>query len=793
MSSEQPSVPYAACTIVARNYVAYARVLEASFRKTNPGVDFITLIIDGTEADRVEAGPSIVCLLDDLGLDSAVLEPMVVMYSVMELATALKPSMLQALLRWGYSAVAYFDPDILVLGDLTDLYEEATAHATVLTPHALAPIARDGLEIQEKTIMHSGIYNLGFIAVGTRSAEFLEWWHERLLTDAVVDFENALFTDQRWIDWVPALFEHAISRDPGLNVAYWNAHERPLTRGADGEILASGRPLRFFHFSGFDMKFPWLLSRFMGDQPRVLLSERPVLRELCHAYADALHEQDYDRRRTQPYRFAALENGPVLTPVVRSLYRDATTGALPLQPPPAHPVSDPAGLVRWLRTPVQCAPWARLAPADIGLWRSRPDLRRRFPSPLGAASWYLRRWLDTDPSVVDFYRDHRLGEPESSARSGHYGARRRSGWSVVACGEPEPSGEARTVARRVAREATRAGIPTELVEPLREDRRPFPLWIHRGVGAHQVHDNVIVCVDAQHLSEDRIVQALAGRPGHRIGLWLSADTSVGADERHILELFDELWVLSRTTELALKTCTKRPVRLVCLPHRTAGADVTTADQLPWLDEIRGSGPLFLLSLDAGADVEQQNPGSAIDAFRRAFCPEDDARLLIHVRNAALTRHQIEMIRHAQGDRTDVVLVTAEVGEGAEGRVVERVDCIVSLHRRSAYGVALADAASFGTPIVATGYSAPMSYLDEDRALLVPFSLVLRTPRSAVRPGETLDLWAEPDVEAAGRAMRTIVEDAGRVARMVEKARASSAHGAQPVRDRLRLSTLEPGR
>src|SRR5690606_23036122 len=225
---------------------------------------------DAAEVDEPGSGLHHVLTLADLGLSTEDLESMMLMYDVTELATALKPALLQHLLGAGYAAAAYFDPDVWVRGDLRGVFDDAATHGIVLTPHTLAPVPRDGLEIQERTIMRAGIFNLGFIAVGEGATTFLQWWHDRLRTDAVVDFDNALFTDQRWIDWVPALFGHVVSRDPGLNVAYWNLHERPLSVAEDGTVLAAGAPLRFFHFSGFDTASPWSLSRFTGEAPRVL-------------------------------------------------------------------------------------------------------------------------------------------------------------------------------------------------------------------------------------------------------------------------------------------------------------------------------------------------------------------------------------------------------------------------------------------------------------------------------------------------------------------------------------------
>ena len=40
---------------------------------------------------------------------------------------------------------------------------------------------------------------------------------------------EGLFVDQRWVDLVPALFDdYVVMKRAGLNVAYWNLHERSI-------------------------------------------------------------------------------------------------------------------------------------------------------------------------------------------------------------------------------------------------------------------------------------------------------------------------------------------------------------------------------------------------------------------------------------------------------------------------------------------------------------------------------------------------------------------------------------
>ena len=110
--------------------------------------------------------------------------------------------------------------------------------------------------------MIAGIYNLGYVSVASRPEvdRLIDWWADRLRRDCRVDPVWGYFVDQRWFDLVPGfLTDFAIVRDPEFNVAYWNLHSRRLERNG-GEYLVDGRPLAFFHFSGFDPARPLSLS-----------------------------------------------------------------------------------------------------------------------------------------------------------------------------------------------------------------------------------------------------------------------------------------------------------------------------------------------------------------------------------------------------------------------------------------------------------------------------------------------------------------------------------------------------
>lgn len=390
-------------TIVAANYLAMAQVLASSYLRAHPGLRFVILVVDDGEAavddDRVE-----IWRLADLAVRERELSTMLTMYGVREFSTAVKPAFLEALL--GRDDVAcYLDPDIYVYAPILDVVEQAREHDIVLTPHVLEPVPRDGLDVTERALMLSGLFNLGFLGVGQGARPFLTWWGERLVTDAVVDLAHGLFTDQRWVDWVPSLFHHTVTRDPGMNVAWWNAHERQveLVEG-DGTPMVDGRPVRFVHFSGYDPQHPEVFSHWQ-PRPRQTWEPGTPLRVLAERYGEELIASGHFERRTAPYQYDVADDGTRLSPAIRRLWRASVLDEL----------ADGRSLTD-LRTPSAFGPGAQRFAAwldgvgggtvdhpharrERAVWEARDDLQLAFPDVDGLHAEAFRAWLDHEPDA----------------------------------------------------------------------------------------------------------------------------------------------------------------------------------------------------------------------------------------------------------------------------------------------------------------------------------------------------------------------------------------------------------
>lgn len=285
-------------TIVARNFLPRAAVLARTHLEHNPGDQVSVLVVDAEPGEIGDLGDLQVLTPHDLALPAVEFERMALIYGITELCTALKPWALEHLLDRGAAVATYLDPDIAVYASLEEIEKLSLEHGIVLTPHTVQPMPRDGLTPTEAHIMAAGTFNLGFLAVDQSSRPMLRWWQERLLRDCVDAPSEMLFVDQRWVDLVPGYFRHVVLTDPTYNVAYWNLDSRPLLR-VDGVVhVQDAGPLHFFHFSGYEPHRPWVLSKYHVERPRVVLSEHPVVAELC---------QEYARWITDP----ALAEGPV--------------------------------------------------------------------------------------------------------------------------------------------------------------------------------------------------------------------------------------------------------------------------------------------------------------------------------------------------------------------------------------------------------------------------------------------------------------------------------------------------
>lgn len=408
----EPGRPPAACTIIARNYLAFARVLGRSYLEHHPGSRFYVLVVDG-QTDDLPAGDGLTVLSPDV-LKLPYFFELCFKYDVTSLCTAVKPTLLARLLDdFGEREVFYFDPDILIERRLEEAIAALDRANILLTPHLLEPIPLDGYKPSEQEILVSGAFNLGFIGVraGETTAEFLAWWSSRLRENCRIDPCQGLFVDQKWINLVPGLFpDTVILRDLTYNVAYWNIHARELAaRG--GTYWVGARPLAFFHYSGFSPLRPTELSR---HQNRTQVTSGSVLADLLGRYAERVLAAGHANSIKLAYGYGRFDNGMVIDQILRELY-------LNLDEPARQQLGNPfqiggdGGFLDWATRPRRQD--ANLSLFLLRLHGLRPDVAAAFPDVRGSHRDGFVRWArEIGPREMGY--DPRLVRPAERGQGG---------------------------------------------------------------------------------------------------------------------------------------------------------------------------------------------------------------------------------------------------------------------------------------------------------------------------------------------------------------------------------------
>ena len=232
---------------------------------------------------------------------------------------------------------------------------------------------------------------------------------------------------------------------------------------------------------------------------------------------------------------------------------------------------------------------------------------------------------------------------------------------------------------------------------------------------------------------------------------------------------DEIWVHTRFIEDAFANGTTTPVRRVPLPvAEPVSSGRTRADfaaLAPFTDR-----PLIGVTFDYFSVRERKNPVGAIEAFTRAFRPDEGPVLVVKTLHADHFPDQHAELVSAAAGRSDVVVWNEQLTRADQMAFIACLDGLLALHRSEGFGVHLAEAMWLGTPVVATGYSGNVDFMDDDNSLLVGYELTGVRDGGGIYPGGAR--WAEPDVDHAAECLRRLVSDPDLAAGLADRARAT---------------------
>ena len=408
-----------------------------------------------------------------------------------------------------------------------------------------------------------------------------------------------------------------------------------------------------------------------------------------------------------------------------------------------HGCNDPGIFAQTYPTIMSDAAQIRLA------YRARPAWRHRFPDALTSepSARALLAYLMTGAAGL-----HWLPRAWLSERNSETLARDvvRAGVNVFGHFS-YPSG-LRVSAESMVRALSSQGTALSLRDV------PVSLETDEPVGHHfmdcEIYDLSIVHVQPDPFFMEAYAAAgLVPRrdPVYRVAYWYWELNDVPESWNRAALQCDEIWTATEFIASGLRKRYKQPIHV--LPP---GMELIPFEPLP-RSAFKLEADNFVIGFvfHMTSVMDRKNPLGLISAFKKAFLDERRARLVI--KTCFGERHPASLaLLEAAADDPRIILINEIWTHERTLALLASCDAYASLHRSEGLGLTMCEAMLLGRPVVATGFSGNVEFMNEHNSLLVDYDLVALS--EDIPPYEAGQQWAEPSIEHAARLMRKLFED-----------------------------------
>ncbi len=799
-------------TIVSRNYLHYARTLMASVNEHYQDAKLIVVCCDVEGGFETEKEVFEVVNMAHLGIDD--FAEFVFRYNILELNTAVKPFAFSKFLAEGFENVIYFDPDIRIFNSLDDMVSLISKHTMVLTPHLTGELD-DGKRPNEIDILRAGTYNLGYIGVNNtpEALKFIDWWKRRLRTLCVNDLSRGLFVDQKWMELAPSLFKDVhINRAPDWNTAYWNLNHRIVSKTDNNRFLVNGKPLTFFHYSGFKHKDNILSIHQNRFDFKTSSSE--VL-ELFHLYSSELFDNDFDNVSEIQYGYGSYKDGSSIANILRETYlslEDNLTESIQFS------LDAPSNsLIKLMNKAAISSTGEQSAYVTVlghNIYKSRPDLQAAFPNLFTSdgrafAGWYIasaEKEYGLSPSFTkSVLQEIELNDATNESPKNNIGLGRslflklHKNPAMLRMADLIPGKYLRSKLKRKL-----IGQNIEITKPIVDKTKPKTRISNAGVniigylhaesgtgeaarstiracnavglavnGIDVRHNNVSRMeekpevdvsnkaehdINIFHINADQTPEVFnsLSKPVHHdkynIGFWFWELEELPDDYLASYSYLDEIWVASKFCQDAISKRSNIPVTLIPLC-----VDLNTSNLLSRSDlGVPEDSFLILSSIDMLSIPERKNPFAVLKTFEKLHSIDKNAHLVLKLSNLERCEKNTRDKIQAHIERLPVTLIDRYLERSELTSLMSTSDCYLSMHRSEGFGLPLAEAMQLKIPVVATGWSSNTDFMTINNSYLIKYDLV--ELKKAHGPYPKGAKWAEPDVSHAVTCILDIIKD-----------------------------------
>ena len=786
------SAPVRCLSFVPVDSVPAARVLADSLHRHHPDWALELVIAGATDvaariAETVPDGVAVSSVSDALSIQLE--ETLARHNATTQLQNLLVAGILARRIGEMPGVLVHLPPTSWVLGPLDGLIEPLDEHAVVLAPRMTEDPPDDGREPTSKTLLRAGRIASDLIALrsGPEAQRFTAWWLascERMYGDLE---GRRLGLREKHHPWLWRSLELAVARpgamairNPGLGCSAWSLHEHTLSDDGKDLLLDGALPVRLLDLTGFRPDAPWRLHPFLA---RTRVRRGTALSDLLSRYAALLYAAGWPASAARSAIGQRMTNGLTFDEPIYRLFRLAAALGVELGDPLTSAGAD--ALLAWLRSPA-------LRGGEEGVSRylyhrvlsERLDVVETFPSLQGDDARGLLVWakgpgrveLGIPDALMDLAHPEKTETTESTKPANEAPAHLASGVRPLAVRVSGYMGHVLglgAAARGYADALQASGVTLSTASVSLDDlQRPlthessYGRHLHEDLISDGAHGAELICVNPDELP--LYAEALGAEffRGRKIGVWGWETTSIPRRWASAFEFVDEIWVYSRFVADALAPATQKPV--MALPPPVSVPSTELAPERLGVP----AGFLFLFVFDYSSTIQRKNPVGLVRAFQRAFADSEGPQLLIKTINAP--RHPLaedELLWEANG-RSDIHVIDRSLSGAERDALMLGCDCYVSLHRSEGFGLTMAEAMAAGKPVIATGYSGNVDFMNAQNSYLIEYEITRVGPDVQIYPAD--GEWAEPSVGHAAALMREVYEDPARAAQRGAQARADVA-------------------
>jgi len=258
---------------------------------------------------------------------------------------------------------------------------------------------------------------------------------------------------------------------------------------------------------------------------------------------------------------------------------------------------------------------------------------------------------------------------------------------------------------------------------------------------------------------------------YNIGFWAWELPKFPPEWMPAFKPFNEIWTYSNYCVESIAKVSSVPVikmmPSIHLPIPTLGREALNLPQ----DKF-----IFLFIFDFFSNIERKNPIATVRAFKEAFGENNpDVLLVIKCSNSQRFPGDRARLIEAIANSPSIKLIDGYLSKEKINALLYNCDCYVSLHRAEGFGLTMSEAMYYGKPVIATGYSSNIEFMNLGNSFLVDYETVEIAGNYG--PYKKGDIWANPSSEHCAQLMQYVFNN-------YQKAQQVGARAAREIRSLL---------